>query len=180
MRCDKKRVKRFSSTGAKNEHTPGGGAGTRNGFVRHVLCRAHPQAAPVCMMIPALLEGACGRKERIKRSCIPGSKTVCQTVHTCVSGVNVQERSVRGELIVRRLSTGRVQIVHWRVPTVDERNRRLRRRFFGGAPKNLEDNAFMRYHQMQVNLSRGSRIVEFSRPESLLGNSGRLRRVGTR
>ena len=78
---------------------------------------------------------------------------MCQTVHTCVSGVNGQERSVRGELIVKRLSTGRVQIVHWRVPTVDERNRRLRRRFFGGAPKNLEADVYMLYHQMQVNFS---------------------------
>jgi hypothetical protein len=67
--------------------------------------------------------------------------------------VNGQEGSVRGELIVKRLSTVCVQIVHWRVPTVDERNRRLRRRFFGGAAKNLEDDASMRYHQMQVNLS---------------------------
>ena len=67
--------------------------------------------------------------------------------------VNGQEGSVRGELIVKRLSTGRVQLVHWRVPTVNERNRRLRRRFFGGAPKNLEDDGSMRYHQMQVNLS---------------------------
>lgn len=126
------------------------------------------------------LEGACGRKERIERSCIPGSKTVCQTVHTCVSGVNGQEGSVRGELIVKWLSTGRVQIVHWRVPTVDERTRRLRRRFFGGATKNLEDDASMRYHQMQVNLSRGSRIVEFSRPEFPNRDSGRLHYVGTR
>lgn len=49
MRCDKKKAQLFSSTGAKNEHTPGGQAEMRNGFVRHVLCRAHPQAAPVCV-----------------------------------------------------------------------------------------------------------------------------------
>ena len=73
-----------------------------------------------------------------------------------------------------------VQVIGGCVPTVEERNRRLRHRFFVGATKNLEDDASMRYHQMQVNLLIGSRIVEFSRPESLLGNSGRLRRVGTR
>ena len=49
-----KSSERFSSTGAKNEHTPGGQAEMRNGFVRHGLCRAHPQAAPVCTMSPAL------------------------------------------------------------------------------------------------------------------------------
>ena len=120
----------------------------RNGFVRHYLSRSYTGGAGVLERFFSL-EGACGRKERIKRSCIPGSKAVCQTVHTCVSGVNGQERSVRGELIVRRLSTGRVQIVHWRVPTVNERNRRLRRRFFGGAPKNLEADEYMLYHQTQ-------------------------------
>lgn len=49
MRCDKKKAQLFSSTGARNEHTPGGQAEMRNDFVRHVLCRAHPQAAPVCV-----------------------------------------------------------------------------------------------------------------------------------
>lgn len=73
-----------------------------------------------------------------------------------------------------------VQVIGGCVPTVEERNRRLRRRFFVGATKNLEDDASMRYHQMQVNLSRGSRIVEFSRLEFPNRDSGRLRYVGTR
>lgn len=152
MRCDKKVVSVSAPQRARNEHKEVEVLRRETVLSDNNLSRSYTGGAGVLERFFSL-EGACGRKERIKRSCIPGSKTVCQTVHTCVSGVNGQERSVRGELIVRRLSTGRVQIVHWRVPTVNERNRRLRRRFFGGAPKNLEDDASMRYHQMQVNLS---------------------------
>lgn len=91
-------------------------------------------------------ENRAGHAFQAARQCVKLCTLVCQAV-------NGQERSVRGELIVKRLSTGRVQIVHWRVPTVNERNRRLRRRFFVGATKNLEADASMRYHQMQVNFS---------------------------
>lgn len=152
MRCDKKVVSVSAPQRARNEHKKVEVLRRETVLSDNVLSRSYTGGAGVRERFFSL-EGACGRKERIERSCIPGSKTVCQTVHTCVSGVNGQERSVRGELIVQRLSTGRVQIVHWRVPTVDERNRRLRRQFFGGAPKNLEADASMRYHQMQVNLS---------------------------
>ena len=152
MRCDKKVVSVSAPQRARNEHKKVEVLRRETVLSDNVLSRSYTGGAGVLERFFSL-EGACGRKERIKRSCIPGSKTVCQTVHTCVSGVNGQERSVRGELIVKRLSTGRVQIVHWRVPTVNERNRRLRRQFFVGATKNLEADASMRYHQMQVNLS---------------------------
>jgi len=158
MRCDKKVVSVSAPQRARNEHKEVEALRRETVLSDNNLSRSYTGGAGVLERFFSL-EGACGRKERIKRSCIPGSKTVCQTVHTCVSGVNVQERSVRGELIVKRLSTGRVQIVHWRVPTVNERNPGGRAPppapalFFGGAPKNLEDDASMRYHQMQVNLS---------------------------
>lgn len=151
MRCDKKVVSVSAPQRARNEHKEVEVLRRETVLSDNVLSRSYTGGAGVRERFS--LEGACGRKERIERSCIPGSKTVCQTVHTCVSGVNGQERSGRGELIVKRLSTGRVQIVHWRVPTVNERNRRLRRQFFGGAPKNLEADESMRYHQMQVNPS---------------------------
>lgn len=152
MRCDKKVVGVLAPQRVRNEHKEVEALERETVLSDNILSRSYTGGAGVRERSFSL-EGACGRKERIERSCIPGSKTVCQTVHTCVSGVNGQEGSVRGELIMKRLSTGRVQIVHWRVPTVNERNRRLRRRFFGGAPKNLEDDVSIRYHQMQVNFS---------------------------
>jgi len=127
MRCDKKVVSGSAPQRARNEHKEVEALRRETVLSDNNLSRSYTGGAGVLERFFSL-EGACGRKERIKRSCIPGSKTVCQTVHTCVSGVNVQERSVRGELIVKRLSTGRVQIVHWRVPTVNERNR-------GGPPR---------------------------------------------
>lgn len=87
------------------------------------------------------LEGACGRKERIERSCIPGSRQCVKLCTLVCQAVNVQERSVRGELIVKWLSTGRVQIVHWHVPTVNERSRRCSRRFFVRMTKNRDRQA---------------------------------------
>ena len=123
MRCDKKKVSVSAPQRARNEHKNVEALRRETVLSDNNLSRSYTGGAGVLERFFSL-EGACGRKERIGRSCIPGSKTVCQTVHTCVSGVNGQERSLRGELIVKRLSTGRVQIVHWRVPTVNERNRR--------------------------------------------------------
>lgn len=105
MRCDKNKAQLFSSTGAKNEHTPGGQAEMRNGFVRHGTCRAHPQAAPVCVMSPALLEGACGRKEKAQGSHAFQAVEGGQSVHTSWVRVHDGERSLRGESICG-LSTG--------------------------------------------------------------------------
>ena len=178
MRCDKKKAQLFSSTGAKNEHTPGGQAEMRNGFVRHVLCRAHPQAAPVC--VRALLSGGSeaegkrghrdlmhSRQQTVGKLCTPRGSGRMMEIGAC--GVNQSAGCPQvgaGDQLMRA-NCGRA-------------NRRRSRRFFGGATKNLEDDASMRYHQMQVNLSRGSRIVEFSRPEFPNRDSGMLRRVGTR
>ena len=151
MRCDKKVVSVSAPQRARNEHKEVEALRRETVLSDNNLSRSYTGGAGVLERFFSL-EGACGRKERRSGHAFQAARQ-CVKLCICVSGVNGQERSARGELIVRRLSTGRVQIVHWRVPTVNERNRRLRRRFFGGAPKNLEADASMRYHQMQVNLS---------------------------
>lgn len=149
MRCDKKVVSVSAPQRARNEHKEVEALRRETVLSDNVLSRSSTGGAGVLERSSLWRELAEGKREnraghafQAARQCVKLCTLVCQAV-------NGQERSVRGELIVKRLSTGRVQIVHWRVPTVNERNRRLRRRFFVGATKNLEADEYMLYHQIQ-------------------------------
>lgn len=102
----------------------------------NTLSRSYTGGAGVRERSSLWREPAEGKRE--ERSCIPGSRQCVKLCTSVCQAVNVQEGSVRGELIVKRLSTGRVQIVHWHVPTVNERNRRCSRRFFVRMTKNRD------------------------------------------